>query len=589
MQLRELIFQGALGSDRPIRLRPEGSLARLELPEGVSARMVHDLVVACLYPDHLGDDQRERLKFDDSVKLAAVLETDDHVFRVIRRREADSVRLQRRSDDGYDVLVSGAVDVESALQQKLNLPELPVFFPLNLWRFDPEGLPAPRSDGRGDGDPQVPEVARQYHQALEVESVEDEIKELEQRIDEGRQALGEGRNVEEKLERARNKLDELAVDDISDDELEVLEQKDEKLDELDAELDRLRDQEHEELDKIDELLPDSPLRSPVMWAGLGVAVLALIVSFVLHDSLRVVALASIPGWAVACFAVFRYFHNTGQASLRKVRLQSIRRRMNQLREEQVEIRERVDHMLFHAGVEDENELRDRLPRARELTGVVEQLEDRLEEIRRDPEYRQAREELDELEERLEQLRERRSNLPDVVMNSFQLEHDLEELGADPSDIRETDPEEFDEVDEEDDRFESPFTWLRMVADRTDQWNDHGLADRTRSTWSKICGHVLSDRFDGVDLTSGGELEVEGLTDEQLEMWQNTRSSEVRAVVAALALSLHVNRCGEDDRAFSSVWIPEPSDTMTPGHAEQFESVFRSAAKKSQIVICGSDQ
>ena len=584
MRLRELIFQGVLGADRPCRLRPEGTLAQLELPQDVTVGDVHDLLVACLFPKHLTEDCRQRLQFGDSVKLAAVLETGDSgpVFRIIRRSAADSVRLQRKASGGYEDLVSGASDVQSALRNKLKLPRLRVFFPLNLWRFSADEVPAPAAGAQYGDDPQIPEVVDQYLTALEVESVEDELKSIEQNIEESEQALGEGRKLEKKIERAQEKLDDIDVDAVSEEDIEFLNNKEDRLDEFETEFDRLRSQEDEELEKIHDLLPGTPLRSPVFWAGIAVALVAIVASFIFHESYRILALGSIPGWAVAGFDLLHYYNNRGRASLRKVRLNSIRRRLNQVREQEILFRDRVEHMLMHAGVDDEMELLQRLPKARKLREAIEQLEDELRSIEGDPQYRKARSELDSLRARRRQLQERRQEMPDFVMNSFQLEQDLEELGVDPDEVRQKGRDGDGDTVE----FDSPFKWLRAVAQWTDQWDGSGLVDSARSTWSKICGHVLGDRFDDVDLTADGGLEVGSLTDEQRELWQKTRTAEVQAVVAALALALHVDgRRRQPEQTPGSVWIGPPEERMTSGHAENFKSVFRSAAKQSQIVIC----
>ncbi len=584
MRLRELIFQGVLGLEEPNRLRPEGTLARLELPDGMSVENVHDLVIACLYPKHLTGEVRTRLQFSHTVKIAAILETKRGFVRIIRRDDPGSVRLQQKKEGGYKDVASGALEVESLLAEKLHLPRLEVLFPLHLWRFDAEELPTLEQGAEFGDDPRIPEVVQEYKTALQVETVEDEIKELDAQIRDGRDALGEGAKVADKLERAREKLDEISVDEMSDEELQLLGERDEHLEEFHEKMRRLQSQEDAESDQVKRLIPESPLNKKVFWAGVGVAALALIASFIFHETHRIIALASIPGFAFCGIELLKYFNNLGRASLHKVRLESIRRRLTQLREEKIMFLERIDHMLLHAGVENEEELHQRIPKAEKLRTIIGKLEEKLESIQRDPEYRRAREELDSLEERLQELNERREELPSFVMNSFQLEDDLKSLGVDPTKVRES-MEGGDNTEEIEHQFDSPFDLLRSVAEWTGQWKGKKLESTVRSMWSKVCGHVLSERFDDLALSAEGELEVGSLNREQLELWQSTRSAEVHAVVAALALALHVNgnnKSGAD--GFSSVWIGDPAVAMTPGHAEKFESVFKSAAKTSQIVI-----
>ncbi len=586
MRLRELIFQGVLGAAKPSRLRPGDGLARMALPPGVSVHQVHDLLIACLYPTHLSLEQQEGLRFDASAKLAAVLESSHGVFRVIRRRDAASVRLQIKKKEGYRELAAGASAVESALQKKLFVPPLEVVFPLHLWRFDPEEVPRPSPGAEFGDDPQIPEVIEQYRVALGVEEVEDEITELEGRIELGRDALGKGAKIKDKLQQARDKLDSISVDQLSDEELTLLRSKEEKIEEFRRELERLREQEGQELDAIGKRLPDRPKDRPLFWVGIAVAALALVASVVLYESHRIIALASIPGFLIGGIELLRYYNDLGRASVHKVRLKSIRRRISQVIEEEIMFREKIDHILFHAGVESEEQLQARLPKAAKLRKVIEKLEKKQDAVRRDPEYRRARQELDEMEERLEELQAAREQFPSFVMNSFRLESDLEELGVDPVEVRKWLDRQEGTQEEEELEYSDPFEWMLDVAQKRGLWQKTGLVSGVRSTWSKICGHVLGERFEQVDLSEDGKLTVGSLTEEQQKLWQSTRSSEVRVVLCALALSMQVTAVRtKSSSIFRSVWVAEPGEAMTPGHAEKFESVFKSAARDCQIVIC----
>ncbi len=584
MRISELIFQGILGIETPSRLRPDGALCRLVLPGAISAREIQDMVIACLYPMHLTGEQRTRLGFSGTTKLAALLETRHGVVRVIRKSEPGSLRLQRKTAKGYEDVAAGAAKVQEFLQTKLGLPDIKVFLPLHLWRFSPEELPEVNPAALGD-DPKVPEVSKTYLQALEVESVEDQLKELDMLIREGELAMGKGAELENKLSRAQAKLEEIQVKELSPEELEMISQKDEKLDEYGEQLHRLRSEEETEIRQVREQLPESPTRQPLFWVGAALALGALVVSVVFHETHRLAALGAVPGLWICASVWIQYFINMGRASVHQVRLASIRRRINQVCQEEILLLETVDHLVLHAGVANEEELQERIPMSRKLERIVARLEEDLQGLRSNPEYRRARKELTSLQEERAVLQQRRTELPDYVMSSFQLENDLKSLGVDPVEVR-AQAEAAQKEDEDEPPLDTPFQWLRAVAEWTNQWNSAGLDDSARAVWSKICGHVLSDRFNEVDLTAEGDLKVAALTEEQLELWQRTRNSEVRAVLAALALALQVNFQNQArGQALSSVWIGDPGETMTPGHAQKFENVFQSAARKSQIVIC----
>ncbi len=587
MRIRELIFQGVLGVERPSRLQPSGAPARLDLPAGISVEAIHDLVLACLYPSQLTEDQRARLGIGDSTKIAVVLESSHGTLRIIRRADAASVRLQRKGVKGYEDVVSGASSVQTFLQGKLNLPELKVFLPLHLWRFDSSRIPETSVGSQFGDDPRIPEIVEMYLTSLQVERMEDQLKELGHQVEDGQKALGRGADVEEKLTRARAKLEEIQIDEMTEEEMELVENKEERLDEYREQLYRLRDQESTEEGQVRNLLPESPVRVPLFWAGVAIAVGAIATSMVLHENHRAIALLAIPGFILCAFQLLQYFNKMGRASIHKVKLASIRRRINQVLQDEILFRERIDHMMLHAGVEDESELQQRIPMAAKLRRIIEKLEEKLDTVRADPEYRRARKELNTVEEELEDLRRQRQELPEYVMSSFQLESDLKAMNVNPVDVRKQAKKEQDAGQQESQIPESPFGWLKSVAEWTGQWNGNGLDSAARSMWSKICGHVLSERFDDVDLSGEGNLKVGALTSEQQELWERTRSSEVHAVQVALALALHVNAHRKSGgKSFTSVWIGEPGEVMTPDHAKRFESVFRSAAKKSQIVICG---
>lgn len=584
MQLQELIFQGVLAQSRPARVRIDEPLQVLELPAGVGASDVQDLLVLCLYPAQ-GQSLEERLfKGSEGVKLACAFEARGSSLRVVRQEATESVRLQRKTASGYEELARGAADVQRALQDKLNLPDLATFYAMHLWRFDFD-MEAVINAATLGNDPRIPDLANLYLTSLEVESLEDQIKELDLRVEEGQRALGEGAELEEKLTRAREKLNEVELAELSDEEIDLLQSRDARMDDYDAQLGRLQSQLDTERRQIELSVPDEPTRTPLFWLGVAIALGAFVASLVFHQTHRIFALGSIPGLALGAFVLLRYYTSLSKASVHQVRVDSIRRRISQLREEQIHLLERVEHTLLHAGVEREEELQARIPMARKLRSVIQRMESQLEAVRTNPEYRRARKELDSVQAELAELKRRRSELPSFVMNSFQLENDLQSLGADPVEIRAN-------ADQSAGKSaaplpSSPLELLRWVAERNGQWIHGVLSESTRAMWSKVCGHVLSERFSDVTLDADGELHVEALTDEQLELWQRTRSAEVQVVVCALALAIFISTSrGDEGSGLESIWISDPALMMTPAHASRFESVFKSAARQGQIAILG---
>lgn len=585
MRIRELIFQNVLGEHSPVRLQPDGNYAKIAMPAGVAVRQVQDLIMACLFPADLSAEKQAELGMGEQSKLALSLETRAGELRVIRRADASSVRLQRKRTDGYVDLATGASQVQQFLKTKLRLPAAHLLLPLHFWEFDPGRVPLRPEGAEFGDDPRIPELVAMYLTSLEVESVEDQLKELEIQISEGQKALGQGVELEEKLQRGREKLREIQVDELSETELELVEQKEEKLEEFREQLNRLRDEEETEQRQVRANLPELPYRKPLFLVGAAVALCGFGASLLFHEELRSFSLLAIPGLGVMAYLLLQYFDQMNRASVHQVRLSSIRRRIDQVIGEEILFLERLDHMMVLVNVKDEAELRIRIPMAAQMRRVIEKIEEQLEAVRANAEYRRARKDLSMIEEELRELRARRAALPDFVMNSFQLENDLQGLGVNLLEVRKKSTEKTTSDAPRSNVPTEPFAWLAQVAEETGQWEDGGLDETAQAMWSKICSHVLSDRFAEVNLRDEGRLEVGILTAEQLELWQRTRPSEVRALQVALALALHMNHYRiAGGQALASIWVGDLQASLTPVHIDKFESVFKSAAKTSQLVF-----
>ncbi|MFP4596866.1 MAG: hypothetical protein ACLFVJ_01355 [Persicimonas sp.] len=576
MRIREIIFQGVFGCDSPVRLATAPGVDRMNLPADLCVEDVHGLVIALFYPQKITDELNRQFEVGDNVKLAVVLEQGDRVYRVLRRQELSSMRLQVKKPDGFKGLARGHQASVAALEEHVGIPDFETFVALNLWRFGDDEIYARGGDRLSQ---EHRDLVEKYRIALRAESLEDRIKNLEGRIAETRGALGKGAKIDEKLEQARAKLESLQMSDLSEEDFELLSDKEERFADFDNQLDRLLRQEDEERVDIERKLPDRPWKDSVFWAGLVVGVAALAVSIAMHETLRQVAALNVVGFGMVAWVLLRYFADLERASVHQVRLESIKRRLNQVREEEVAFREQINHLLIHAGVDDEHELYERFEKTRKLERIIEQLEAKAAEVRRDPSYKSARAEIDQLDDEIERLSAEREQLPEVVMSSFQLEDDLKSLGLDPTEVLEEDDEEPEEIPQ------TTFGRLKLAAERHGQWQGGRLQTRTRKMWGKICGHVLGSRFKGVDLGGDGELKVRDLSDEQLAMWRRTRTTEERIVAAALALALHVNIRDRAGRLLETIWVSDPRDDFGSKVADAFDDVFDSAAKKSHIVLC----
>lgn len=576
MRIREIIFQGIFDSDSAVRLATAPGVDRMSLPAGLSLEDVQAIIISFLYPSRLSEDFRAQFEANAGLKLALVFEHEDKTYRILRREASSSLRLQIQRDGAFKKLTKGEHDTLKMLDEEIGLPDFETFVALNLWRFDDDAI---FESTEGHQTNQQRELIEKYRVAVRVEALEDRIKSLRAHRDEQRGALGKGAKIDEKLEQARAKLESLQIAELSEDELELLAQKEERIEQYEQQLDRLERQEDEERVDVERKLPERPWSAPAFWGGLVAGLAALGVSVAFHDSLRQVAAVNVVGFGVVAWALLKYFTDLERASVHQVRLESIKRRLNQVREEMVSFREKLNHLLIHAGVQDEAQLYERVEKSEKLQEIIEKLEKKSASMRRDSAYKAARADLKELDDEIAELQAERTELPDYVMSTFQLESDLKSLDLDPQEVLAEEEKEVEAVPD------SVFGRLQLAAKRTDQWQSGDLDVRTIKMWAKICGHVLGDRFKGVTLSKDGELGVRNLSEDQLQMWQRTRGSEERIVAAALALALHVNSRKRSKNHLETIWVTDPRDDFGSQVADAFDDVFGSAAKKSHIVLC----
>lgn len=580
MRIREIIFQGVLDCESPVRLATAPGVDRMALPRGLNVTDVHALLIGVFFPAHTPTKLRTQLADTSEAKLAVVFERDGQVFRVLRRAERSSLRLQQMQDSGFGTLASGPDNVQGHLRKTVGLPSFETFAAINLWCFDDDEMFAPPAEA-SEADARLDQLIAQYKISLQVEAIDDRVQALEREIADQRSALGKGAKIEEKLEKARAKLEEYRVNSLSDEDIELLKKKDDRLAEFDQLLGRLIGEQEAERHDIESKLPQKPWQIGLFWAGIVIGVGAFVASIALSAAWRPVAAVNIIGFGMVAWVLLKYFTNMERVSVHQVRLESIKRRVNQVRDDELGFREQINHMLIHARVEDEDELITRVEKSGQLDTIVAQLEQKVSEVRRNPAHKRAKAEIDGLKAELEERINERATLPDDVMSSFQMEEDLRSLGVEPRTVLQEQPEEEAPLELP----STPFGRLKLAAEQTSQYSGGRLDTRVRQIWGKICGHVLNDRFEGVDLSQDGSLRIAKMSSEQLSMWRRTRASEARIVGAALAIALHVNASERNTGFMETIWVRDPRDDFGVKAAAALDEVFASAAKKSHIVLC----
>ena len=279
MLLRELIFQDVFGVTRPVRLEMAAQISAVALPAGVSSSQIQDLIISTLYPQQTPHSTRMELAGAQEAKVAAVYEHRKRSYRILRQADPESLRLQVKESAGWRDLAAGSKGVDERLAQSLGRPAFEVFWALNLWRFERSSAEATTFDVE-TMEPKVREVVRQYRQAVAVERVDDEIQSTESRLAERTKELGQGAALEEKLRKARERLVEIEVSELSGADLDLLKQKDVLLSDFELQLRRLEEQEDTERHQIELVLPEQPTRSPMFWVSLTLVLVILSMAFV---------------------------------------------------------------------------------------------------------------------------------------------------------------------------------------------------------------------------------------------------------------------------------------------------------------------
>ena len=581
MRLVELIFQGVFGNESAARLQLGDDVSRTSLPDGISVDDARSILLNLLYPTNCRGDERQVIERSDDPRLALVLRAQGTLFRIIRKGPTNSVRLQVQKEGTWATVVEGVSEVEEFLDERAGRPSLRVFRALNLWDFEGAAreTPADFVDPNSLG-PEASQMVDEYEKALEIDEIEKKLEKLDQKIQEYREKYGKGLKVEEKLEQAKEKLESIDLSDIRERDLDLLREKKERIENYESELERLDRDEDEERKIVEELEPESPWNNNALWAGLVFGFAAIALSFFYSNSVRWVALFDSVGFGVVAWIFLKYLTDREKVNIHKVRIESIKRRVSEVRREMVEFQEKVDHLLVHQNADDEIELLDRYRKSERLEGVVEDLEKKAEKLASNETYQRARKRLDELEERRRKLKQRRDELPAYGADLFHLENELRALGIDPkAAIAAREDQSAGEGEDV-----SPFEFLSELAEELGYVTAGTLDKKPLKLWRKMARHVLDDGFSDVAIDENGEIQAESFREaDDFGEWLGRHPDEARMLAGTLALAIHL-RSVSRDRRVDTVWLEEPRDRYPAAIAEGLLDVLRGAKKRAHFVL-----
>ena len=266
-------------------------------------------------------------------------------------------------------------------------------------------------------------------------------------------------------------------------------------------------------------------------------------------------------------------------NIHKVRIESIKRRISEVRREMVEFHEKVDHLLVHANADSEQQLVQRQRKTERLEEMVVDLEDKAERLANNEKYQQARERLEALEEEHAELMERREQLPDYAADLFHLENELRAVGVEPkAALRAREREE--SPDEE----ISSFELLAEIADELGYWTAGKLDKKPQKLWRKMLRHILGDDFQDLQIGQQGELTAEGFSEaEDFDTWLQRHRDEREMIAGTLALALHLRSASSDERV-DTVYLEEPRERYPAAIAEGLIDVFKGATKRADFAL-----
>lgn len=566
MNLKDVIFQGVWGHDKAIRLTIDNGVETIETPPDVEAEQVVEVLVALLYPD--SDDGRTPswlAQAGGDARLGLIVTHHATTYRLLRAGSPESLRLQKKRDETYELAAKGLEAVTRSLDHDLSRPSLGEFLALNCWSFD---LAARQLTMQVSESHQFSRQERRtleaYRRSKRANELEDELEQLEGERDEIREEWGEVLEREERLEEAKRERRSLASDRLDEEQLDLLRHKDRRIERLERKLDELEQREESTRKAVEQTNPTPPWREPWFWGGIVGALAAVGIGIRLEESHRWIMLLDAVGLGVALFIGLRYLTRLERKGVHQVRLESTRRQTREARQELVDLQERLDHILTHASVDSEEALLEKNERAAALDQRIDQFEAELEDVREQSAFQQAVQRLRSLDNEIEARSSELEDLRGATPPMFELENQLHDMGINPKAGLER---------LEAHRLSSggPDTQHCDVLRRTCE--TLGLAEegelkagRLVAMWQKICGHVLGSPFDTVIMIDG-ELAFEQEGERRFEEAAPRGSVERREVLSGLAFAAHASTAARDGR-ISTMWIAHPALQFSPDATER---------------------
>ena len=576
--LREVVFQGLFGVDRPARLSVEAGFCSLGLPAGADPGAFQALLLSVLYPSTVSAEQVLELADGDGrrARIGAVFTVPGvagRVHKVYRRADPESIVIQEVPDGGRGREIARGIDaVKEVLARVHGLPASPDEFRMvhcaDFGGFLPGASPA--AAGAGD-------LVERYRDALRIETLESELSEVESRLADLERDLRKVGKRDKRMSDIEDRIaqiDKVLVQGGAD--LEIVRGYEGASKDLDGRVHDYQDQIVEARAQQDAIRPRPIWKEYALVGGAAVAMIATFASLV--TDMRPLALINIGAFTVAGWALLRRFGVQEQANGYMTRVEQVYRHVEGAQEERGTLEREFRAALRRLDLDTADDI-----------GQLEDERDQLEIkrtglLRSNPEktkgqLEQLQTEERELLSRLGDLRAERSQFGDYTVSPFELERQLEAYGVSVASLR--------SAEASDPR--GLFAALAEVAVQRRQLRDDRLTEKTRAMLGRFGQHLLGPSFADVGVTASGTVQVAGLDTASVDRWLDRGGAEVRMLALAFTGALLATSPAALVGASRLLLLTYPYAGLDDGQRRKVRKLFDYLGKYIQVLALEVNQ
>lgn len=576
MWLREVVFQGIFGVDKPARIRVERGHSNLKLPAGIDPVVFQRLIFSVIFPGEVPQSELAAVADGDGsgLRLGLIVEVEARsrsVYKVFRRLEDESIVVKDVTDPAAEVgLASGLEAAREVIAERLFVPSAEDFQLLHMWRLV-SGAP---SSAPSSGDPEVDRLLGLYRDARELERLERELDEIRSDITEAERELS--RLGAPSAPRGGDSLDLTAFRALTAQDRAFVK----TFEDVRADLEeKLAARQMEADDAVRRGRPVPWQAEYLLWGAAGGALLIYILSAA--TGVRGLALINVILLGVCASSLLRRFSRIEAEGAEERRIQQLSRRVELVAEEQRVHEQRLSTLLGATGSRNLDALREgiaELERAEVRGEPVEKVEEEGEEdadLQSHVASVQAR--VTGHREKFEAVERQRAAVPDSGMASYELEHALEERGVDPA-------QEAVMAASSEPSASSWFVQGQRLAAARGLFVMGKLIEKTATGWSKLASHLVGPQWQGLHLSADGQLrpppDLGESPEERFE--RNPAEAELlgwalmAAIFATTATAHPLNQCRFLCLANPGDGAPEVSERLAP--------ILKSLATQANVLV-----